>query len=212
HREPQSRSAKTRCDAGLCKVFIPLELKRNRLSKLRSLFFCQQCGYESPKWLGKCPACGSWTTFVEEVVQKQDVGKTDWRTASGGTQRVAQPKPLNEIGEGTEVRMLTRDNELNRVLGGGIVPGSLILIGGEPGIGKSTLMRQLGTSLSGTKPLSGAGEESEQKVRMRAPRMRRDGTDCYILAETSARDIFEAIESIQPRLVVIVPIQTLSSD
>jgi DNA repair protein RadA/Sms len=189
-----------------------LEQKGNRLAKIRSLFFCQQCGYESPKWLGKCPACGSWNTFVEEVVQKQDVGKTDWRTASGGTQRVAQPKPLNEIGEGTEVRLLTRDNELNRVLGGGIVPGSLILIGGEPGIGKSTLMLQLGTSLSGKKTLYVSGEESEQQIRMRASRMGLDGTDCYILTETRTRNIFQAIESIQPDLVVIDSIQTLYSD
>jgi DNA repair protein RadA/Sms len=189
-----------------------LELKRNRLAKLRSLFFCQQCGYESPKWLGKCPACGSWNSFVEEVVQKQEVGKTDWRTSSGGTQRVAQPKRLNEIGEGTEARLMTQDNELNRVLGGGIVPGSLILIGGEPGIGKSTLMLQLGTSLSGRKTLYVSGEESEQQIKMRASRMGINGTDCFILTETRTRNIFQAIESIQPDLVVIDSIQTLYSD
>ncbi|HEX7015264.1 MAG TPA: DNA repair protein RadA [Cyclobacteriaceae bacterium] len=183
------------------------------MAKIRSLFFCQQCGYESPKWLGKCPACGSWNTFVEEVVQKHDVGKSDWRTTSGTTQRVAQPKKLNEIGEGGEVRLMTRDQELNRVLGGGIVPGSLILIGGEPGIGKSTLMLQLGTSLSGKKTLYVSGEESEQQIRMRASRMGLDGNEhCYILTETRTRNIFQAIESIQPDLVVIDSIQTLYSD
>lgn len=197
----------------LRKVFIPLAQKGNRLAKLRSLFFCQQCGYESPKWLGKCPACGAWNTFVEEVVQKQDVGKTDWRTSSGATQRIAQPKRLDEIGEGKEVRLATRDNELNRVLGGGIVPGSLILIGGEPGIGKSTLMLQLGTSLTGKKTLYVSGEESEQQIRMRASRMGIDRTDqCYILTETRTRNIFQAIESLQPDLVVIDSIQTLYSD
>jgi DNA repair protein RadA/Sms len=149
---------------------------------------------------------------VEEIVQKQDAGKTDWRTTTGGTQRVAQPKRLNEIGEGTEVRLITRDNELNRVLGGGIVPGSLILIGGEPGIGKSTLMLQLGTSLSGRKTLYVSGEESEQQIKMRALRMGINGNDCYILTETRTRNIFQAIESIQPDLVVIDSIQTLYSD
>lgn len=199
--------------AGLCKVFIPLGQIGNLLAKIRSLFFCQQCGHESSKWLGKCPACGSWNTFVEEVVQKQDVGKTGWRTSPAGQQRVAQPKKLDEIGEGTEARLMTRDQELNRVLGGGIVPGSLILIGGEPGIGKSTLMLQLGTSLSGRKTLYVSGEESEQQIRMRASRMALDGTDgCYILTETRTRNIFQAIEGLDPDLVVIDSIQTLYSD
>lgn len=183
------------------------------MARAKSVFFCQHCGYESAKWLGKCPSCNSWNTFVEEVVQKHEVGKNDLRSAFSGTQRIAQPKKLSDIEDGGEVRLTTRDNELNRVLGGGIVPGSLILIGGEPGIGKSTLMLQLSMSLKGRNVLYVSGEESEQQIKMRAARMRAGNIDtCYVLTETRTRNIFQSIEAVRPELVVIDSIQTLYSD
>ena len=127
----------------MCKFYFILGFNLNFLAKTKTLYFCQNCGYESTKWLGRCPSCSSWNTFVEEVVQKGDVGKNEWRSSFTG-QRVAQPKRIVDIEAGAETRVRTHDYELNRVLGGGIVPGSLVLIGGEPGIGKSTLMLQLG--------------------------------------------------------------------
>lgn len=183
------------------------------MAKTKSLYFCQHCGYESTKWLGKCPSCNSWNTFVEEVVQKQDVGKNEWRSAFAVTQRIAQPKKIGEIQQGREVRLVTGDNELNRVLGGGLVPGSLILIGGEPGIGKSTLMLQLSMSLSDRRVLYVSGEESEQQIKMRAMRMGlSEAENCYVLTETRTRNIFQSIEAVQPQLVVVDSIQTLYSD
>ena len=183
------------------------------MAKTKSLYFCQHCGYESTKWLGKCPSCNSWNTFVEEVVQKQDVGKNEWRSAFAVTQRIAQPKKIGEIQQGREIRLVTSDNELNRVLGGGLVPGSLILIGGEPGIGKSTLMLQLSMSLSDRRVLYVSGEESEQQIKMRAMRMGlSEAENCYVLTETRTRNIFQSIEAVQPQLVVVDSIQTLYSD
>src|ERR1043165_1147146 len=109
------------------------------MSKAKTTFFCQSCGYESAKWLGKCPSCNSWNTFAEEIVAKNESNKNEWRSSESKS-KIISPKTLNEIETTTDVRFPTPDQELNRVLGGGIVPGSLILIGGEPGIGKSTLM------------------------------------------------------------------------
>ncbi|HEX5171801.1 MAG TPA: DNA repair protein RadA [Cyclobacteriaceae bacterium] len=184
------------------------------MAKTKTLYFCQNCGYESTKWLGKCPSCNSWNTFIEEVVQKGDVGKSEWRSISGN-QRVPQPKKLTEIEAGKEIRVSTYDKELNRVLGGGLIPGSLILIGGEPGIGKSTLMLQLALSLTKLKVLYVSGEESEQQIKMRAERLQPDATkdnNCFILSETSTKSIFISIESLQPELVIVDSIQTLYSD
>ena len=180
------------------------------MAKSKSLFFCQNCGYESAKWLGKCPSCNSWNTFVEEVVQKDD-NKNEWRQ-DGGRTRQAKPKKLTEVEAGTEVRLQTTDNELNRVLGGGIVPGLLILIGGEPGIGKSTLMLQLALSLKSLKVLYVSGEESEQQIKMRAQRLPFDANpSCYILTETNTKNIFQGIEALEPDLVIVDSIQTLYS-
>lgn len=184
------------------------------MAKLKTLYYCQNCGYESTKWLGKCPSCNSWNTFVEEVVQKGDVGKNEWHSSSIG-KRVSQPKNITEIQAGKEIRVSTHDKELNRVLGGGLVPGSLILIGGEPGIGKSTLMLQLGLSLNNLKVLYISGEESEQQIKMRAERLQQNTaktTHCFILSETSTKNIFHSIESLQPELVIVDSIQTLYSD
>lgn len=184
------------------------------MAKSKTLYYCQNCGYESTKWLGKCPSCNSWNTFVEEVVQKGDVGKNEWR-ASSFSQRVSQPKKLTEIEAGKENRVSTHDKELNQVLGGGLVPGSLVLIGGEPGIGKSTLMLQLGLSLTNLKVLYISGEESEQQIKMRAERLQPDAmkaNNCFILSETNTKSIFLNIESLRPELVIVDSIQTLYSD
>lgn len=182
------------------------------MAKTKTLFFCQSCGHESVKWLGKCPACGQWNTFVEEVVQKEE-SKNEWKP-EGGRERIAKPKTLHEIESGKEQRIITPDAELNRVLGGGIVPGSLILIGGEPGIGKSTLMLQVALNLSKLKVLYITGEESDQQVKMRAERIQpkeKASPDFYILTETNTKNIFLAIEQCEPQLVIVDSIQTLHS-
>lgn len=181
------------------------------MSKTKTVFFCQTCGYESAKWLGKCPSCNSWNTFVEEIVSKGEPNKNEWRTDSKS--KTISAKTLNEIETATEVRFPTPDHELNRVLGGGIVPGSLILIGGEPGIGKSTLMLQIGLALKKVKTLYVSGEESEQQIKMRASRLSSEkfSENFFTLTETNTKNIFAAIESVQPQLVIIDSIQTLFS-
>lgn len=183
------------------------------MAKTKTLFFCQSCGYESAKWIGKCPSCGSWNSFVEEVVHKEDANRNDWRQEP--SRKNNKPKTLNEIQSSGEVRIVTPDQELNRVLGGGLVPGSLILIGGEPGIGKSTLMLQLGLALQKAKVLYVSGEESEQQIKMRAERLavKPSGSfeNFYTLAETSTKNIFQAVEQLQPGLLIIDSIQTLHS-
>lgn len=180
------------------------------MSKTKTVFFCQSCGYESAKWLGKCPSCNSWNSFVEEVVVKSD-SKNEWRSDSKS--KIPQPKTLPEIESAKEIRILTSDQELNRVLGGGIVPGSLVLIGGEPGIGKSTLMLQIGLALKKTKTLYVSGEESEQQIKMRAERLSADlsSPSFYTLTETNTKNIFNVIEDLQPQLLIIDSIQTLHS-
>ncbi|MBX9851960.1 MAG: DNA repair protein RadA [Cytophagaceae bacterium] len=177
------------------------------MAKIKSSFFCQNCGAQSPKWLGKCPACGEWNTYVEEILQKED--KPQWNSTS---QQVAnKPKAINEISYDEEKRTKTPDDELNRVLGGGIVPGSLVLIGGEPGIGKSTLMLQIALNLLKSKVLYVSGEESDQQIKMRAQRIGIKGNNCFILNETSTQNIFKQIEILQPEILIIDSIQTLHS-
>jgi DNA repair protein RadA/Sms len=184
------------------------------LAKTKSAYFCQSCGYESAKWLGKCPSCNQWNSFVEEVIQKGNNSVPEWKTAPGSS-RMAKPSAIDEIIFAEESRLITPDGEFNRVLGGGIVPGSLVLIGGEPGIGKSTLMLQLALNLPGMKILYVSGEESEQQIKMRAERLaplsKRKGGECYILTETSTQNIFKQIEILEPQAVIIDSIQTLHS-
>ena len=190
------------------------------MAKTKTLFFCQSCGYESPKWIGNCPSCNSWNTFVEEVVTKNEGDKNEWRQDSGKG-KISKPKTLNEIESSGEIRIATPDQELNRVLGGGIVPGSLVLIGGEPGIGKSTLMLQIGLALQNAKVLYVSGEESEQQIKMRSERISKKTKSApstgqlhenfYMLAETNTKNIFQAIESLEPNLIIIDSIQTLHS-
>ncbi|MGE0588774.1 MAG: DNA repair protein RadA [Cyclobacteriaceae bacterium] len=183
------------------------------MAKSKSVFYCQNCGYESSKWLGKCPSCNSWNTFAEEIVEKLEKGRTEWRHESSRA-RVPKPKKLDEIEPTSGIRIATPDNELNRVLGGGIIPGSLILIGGEPGIGKSTLMLQIALTLKTLKVLYVSGEESEQQIKMRAERLfpnQKEADSFFTLTETNTKSIFSSVEELQPQLVIIDSIQTLHS-
>jgi DNA repair protein RadA/Sms len=178
------------------------------MAKTRTAFFCQKCGYNSPKWMGKCPSCGEWNTLVEEVLVKEDKNTRNWRS-DDKPKTTAKPKLIADIEYQDQQRMITKDAELNRVLGGGIVAGSMILIGGEPGIGKSTLMLQIAVSLSNMKVLYVSGEESEQQIKMRAERLGYQSNQCYILAETSTQNIFQQIEILQPDVLIVDSIQTL---
>ncbi|MGN0003916.1 MAG: DNA repair protein RadA [Sphingobacterium composti] len=184
------------------------------MAKSKSAYFCQSCGNESPKWLGQCPSCKQWNTFVEEIVAPASSRVPEWRstTISSSSKRQNKAAIIHEIVYAEEQRIITPDKELNRVLGGGIVPGSLVLIGGEPGIGKSTLMLQLALSIPQIKVLYISGEESEQQIKMRAERLSQQSkANCYILTETSTQNIFKQAESVEPNLVVIDSIQTLHS-
>ncbi len=181
------------------------------MSKVKSGFFCQNCGAQSAKWIGKCPECGEWNTYAEEIISKSEK-KEAWEAVSGKTSDF-KPKLVSEINQGSgEQRIVTNDNELNRVLGGGIVKGSLILLGGEPGIGKSTLLLQLALAPGNLKTLYISGEESEQQLKMRATRINENNTSCYILTETNTSKIFAQIGALHPELVIVDSIQTLSTD
>ena len=177
------------------------------MAKVKSAFFCQNCGYETPKWLGKCPSCNEWNTFVEELIQKQ----VPQVVAFSRSKKSAQPQSLDQIDQREHPRIVLNDAELTRVLGGGLVPGSLILFGGEPGIGKSTLLLQLAVSTKGLKVLYVSGEESDQQIKMRAERIGIQNEDCFILTETNVQNIFKQAEQTQPDLLVIDSIQTLYS-
>lgn len=181
------------------------------MAKVKTAFFCSSCGAQYPKWMGQCTACKQWNTLVEEIIQKEE--KVAWQTKSGlGTaKRTAKPLLINEIDGTQEVRMNTLDQELNRVLGGGIVPGSMILLGGEPGIGKSTLLLQLSLQLP-FRVLYVSGEESQKQIKMRAERINPTNNSCYILTETNTQNIFKQVEEIEPDIVIIDSIQTLHTD
>jgi DNA repair protein RadA/Sms len=182
------------------------------MAKVKTAYFCQSCGYNSPKWLGRCPSCGEWNTMVEEVIEKNEPEKGNWKFSSSAAPKVAnKPKTLTQIATQERYRIITEDDELNRVLGSGIVPGSLVLIGGEPGIGKSTLMLQIALSLKDYTILYVSGEESEQQIKMRADRMEYSNDKCYILNETSTENIFRQIELLEPDVVIVDSIQTLVS-
>ena len=173
----------------------------------KTAFYCQNCGNHFPKWLGQCSACKEWNTLVEEVVynpKKAPIGLSKNEASS-------KPEKINEIDNSNNPRIRIKDEELNRVLGGGIVPGSLILIGGEPGIGKSTLLLQISLALK-NKVLYVSGEESQQQIKRRADRMQDSSDSCYILNETNVETIIKHINSVQPELVIIDSIQTLQTD
>jgi len=180
------------------------------MAKLKTSFFCQSCGAQFAKWQGQCTSCKSWNTIVEELVQKPE--KSAWKTTnSSGVERASKPLKISEIDTTQTPRLNTTDGELNRVLGGGIVPGSLILLGGEPGIGKSTLMLQLSLKLP-YKTFYVSGEESQKQIKLRAERIHSSSEQCYILTETKTQHIFKQIEALAPDILVIDSIQTLQSD
>lgn len=182
------------------------------MSKIRSAFFCQNCGQESAKWLGKCPACGEWNTFVEEVIVKgteKNNQREDWKQFNNGAS--IKTVSLADVTSAEEQRILTADAELNRTLGGGVVKGSIVLVAGEPGIGKSTLFLQTGLALPGIRTLYISGEESEQQIKMRANRIGVANENFYLLTETDTQVIFKEIKKVKPELVIVDSIQTLHS-
>jgi DNA repair protein RadA/Sms len=181
------------------------------MSKIKTTYFCQNCGAQSGKWIGKCPSCNEWNTYVEEVVQKETKNSRlqVFSTNKNSTKESNKPILLQDVGMQDFPRIPVPGKELSRVLGGGIVPGSLILFGGEPGIGKSTLMLQLALRLKNLKILYVSGEESEQQIKMRAERIGITTNICYILQETNTQNIFQKIAEIEPQLVIIDSIQTL---
>jgi DNA repair protein RadA/Sms len=183
------------------------------MSKVKTGFFCQNCGYESAKWLGKCPGCQQWNTFVEELIQKETkkgAAGTDWKEYNGDN-RTKKTVALQQVVAHEMPRTLTADPELNRVLGGGIVPGSIVLVAGEPGIGKSTLFLQMGLMMQGVTTLYISGEESGQQIKMRADRLQKENEDFYLLTETSTQTIFAEIKKLKPELIIVDSIQTLES-
>lgn len=178
------------------------------MAKTKTSFFCQNCGTQYAKWVGKCNACNEWNTIVEEVIQKEE--KRNWKQTSA-VKKVSKPIKISEIAIDNEDRIDAKNNELNRVLGGGLVKGSMILLGGEPGIGKSTLILQVALAIK-KKVLYVSGEESQSQIKTRAERLSSNNTDCLILTETKTQNIFKSIEEIQPDVVVIDSIQTLHTD
>ncbi|MDR6299589.1 DNA repair protein RadA [Mesonia maritima] len=179
------------------------------MAKTKTTFYCQNCGAQHSKWQGQCSSCKQWNTLVEEVIQKKDT--KDWKTEQSPVKRTPKPTLVNEIKYEQEARLNTNNNELNRVLGGGIVPGSLTLLGGEPGIGKSTLLLQISLNLN-YRTLYVSGEESQQQIKMRAERINPNPANCYILTETKTQNIFRQVEKLEPEIIIIDSIQTLHSD
>jgi DNA repair protein RadA/Sms len=181
------------------------------LAKTRTVFVCQNCGANSAKWVGKCPSCNEWNTYAEEIDAPASTQKT-WKSTASTKVGTNKPVPVHLIEGKHQERVSSGDQELDRVLGGGIVAGSLVLIGGEPGIGKSTLMLQIALGLSGLKILYISGEESEGQIKLRAERIGIKTETCYILAETSLEAVFLQIGLLKPDLLVIDSIQTLRTD
>ncbi len=178
------------------------------MAKTKTTFFCQNCGTQFPKWVGKCTACHEWNTIVEEIIQKEE--KRDWKQSSA-PKKTSKALKIKEISTLQEDRIHTNNNELNRVLGGGLVTGSVVLLGGEPGIGKSTLVLQIAL-LMRNKVLYVSGEESQSQIKLRAERLEGKNENCLILTETKTQNIFKVIEEVTPDVVVIDSIQTLHTD
>lgn len=178
------------------------------MAKLKKAYFCQSCGAQASKWIGKCPSCNEWNTYVEEIIQKESSGSS---TTGSSVKRQSKAVAVQDVITTNEVRYRTPDKELNRVLGGGLVPGSLQLFGGEPGIGKSTLLLQMALKWPGIKVLYISGEESEQQIKMRAERIGIENEKCYLLAETNVQNILQHLGQAEADVVVIDSIQTLHS-
>ena len=179
------------------------------MAKEKTVYVCSNCGQDSPKWVGKCPSCGEWNTYVEEIVRKEPVNR---RPVSGIETQKPKPLALADIVADDEPRINMHDDELNRVLGGGLVPGSLVLIGGEPGIGKSTLVMQTVLHMPEKKILYVSGEESARQLKLRADRLSSISSDCLIVCETSLEQIYVHIKNTNPDLVIIDSIQTISTE
>src|SRR6185312_9642657 len=180
------------------------------MSKTKTAFFCSNCGQESAKWIGKCPSCNEWNTFVEEVIVKgNEKPESEWKefSALSGIKTIS----LQDVISGEEKRIITNDKELNRVLGGGIVLGSIVLIAGEPGIGKSTLFLQATLQMQNIRTLYISGEESEQQIKMRADRLQINNDNFFLLTETNTQTIFKEIKKLKPQLVIVDSIQTVQS-
>jgi DNA repair protein RadA/Sms len=178
------------------------------MSKVKTSFFCQSCGTQHAQWQGQCNSCKQWNTLTEEVVEKPD--KKNWKSKNKAG-KISKPLKINQIEISSESRINTGDAELNRVLGGGIIPGALMLLGGEPGIGKSTLLLQIAMTV-GCKVLYVSGEESQRQIKIRSDRMDASSDQCYVLSETKTQNIFSQIENLAPDLVVIDSVQTLHTD
>ncbi|MCD7972022.1 MAG: DNA repair protein RadA [Candidatus Azobacteroides sp.] len=181
------------------------------MAKNKTVFFCKNCGADSPKWIGRCPGCGEWNTFIEEIVSK--TVSTPAKAGAGFSGDKIKPILLNEITTTDEIRINLKDEEFNRVLGGGLVPGSMVLLGGEPGIGKSTLILQTVIQLTEKKTLYISGEESARQLKLRADRLsKQEASHCYIVCETLLEEIYTHIKEVQPELVIIDSIQTVYSE
>ena len=179
------------------------------MAKTKSVYVCQNCGVSSPKWIGRCPSCGEWNSFVEEIVNKEPAIKTQ---IAGFETTVQKPVLITDVETTVESRIDTNNNELNRVLGGGLVNGSLVLIGGEPGIGKSTLVLQVVLNLKDKRTLYVSGEESVNQLKLRAERLKFKNPDCYIVSETSLEHVFVHVQNVKPDLVIIDSIQTITTE
>lgn len=179
------------------------------MAKEKSVFLCNECGYESPKWAGKCPGCGAWNSFVEKVVRTTSSVRM---SSAGDAKQLSQPVLIDTVSTDELPRIDLGDSELNRVLGGGLVPGSMVLLGGEPGIGKSTLVLQTMLNLPDRRVLYVSGEESAQQIKLRADRIEHPRSGCMIVCETLLETIFIHVKNVQPELLVIDSIQTMCSE
>lgn len=179
------------------------------MAKPRSFYYCSECGYQSSNWLGRCPECGRFNTMQEEVVAAEKKGSTPKKATPS-----ALPKLIHEVTYSSQERIATNCNEFDRVLGGGMVPGSLILLGGEPGIGKSTLLLQTALSIKEKRILYVSGEESEQQIKMRADRLSQNcsSSQCYVVTETSTSKIFDHVDEVKPEILIVDSIQTVCSE
>lgn len=175
------------------------------MAKSKSIYHCRNCGAESPKWIGRCPSCGEWNTYIEELVVKQSSIKAPFKESP------TKPQAIGDITSSHNKRISTGYSEVDRILGGGLVPGSLILFGGEPGVGKSTLALQLAMQMEGQKILYVSGEESGEQIKLRSERLQSSNELCYVYSETSLENIISQTEHIKPGLLVIDSIQTIST-
>lgn len=182
------------------------------MAKTKTVYVCSHCGADSPKWVGKCPACGQWNTYVEEVVSKDPAPSRNPASAPGEIFNKSRPVLLRDITSQEETRIDLGNEELNRVLGGGLVKGSLVLIGGEPGIGKSTLVLQTVLQLKELRTLYVSGEESSRQLKLRADRLSGATPECFILCETNLENIFAQAQQVRPDLIIVDSIQTIYTD